>query len=529
MQLAGCQQRVDQLSAVVHERVAEDADDARFRVDLDDTRRRRVGPGRVGVEAAVPLRGVVDVPDLEVAHRLEPGLDAVHVLAVRMQVDLRDRVLEADRPVGRPAHVEPAVLRLDVLRTRLEHARRDPHQLFPDVPRGEQRRRAAEDDAARAVVSGADRAEVSVSLDDADALQLAAEGVGDDLRDPRLVAAARRRHPGQHDDLARRRHPHLCRVAPGEQASGHRESLRGQLVADPETDEATLLPGGSLLCPEVLVPHQVERLAQRPLVVAAVDDRAVHLRERELVLVDEVARPDLVAREARGARDVIHDPVHEEGRRVLAEAPVRLPEALVRDDCLELGDDVLDLVGARDADPGDERHPPAGDRRLDPHVREQLDAESGHLSVSGVRGLVVAARVARVPGGGEVLVALLDPAHRALQPPREVRDQDVLVEGRPLAAEGAADLGLDHTDRRLGQPQRLREVVAQRVRRLRGVPAGERALAAVPGGDDTPRLERSGHDPRRAQRASDDPVGFRERALDVARLRPLLDHDVVAP
>ena len=153
-----------------------------------------VRPGGVGAEAALLLGLVVDVADLEVALRLERRLDPLHVRAVRVAVDLVRDLLEGHRAIRRAADRDAASLR----------DRGPPAAassmfaatfsiLFFEVRAGQVSRRAADDDAARAVVAEPPRAGLGVALDDPDPVELAAEGVGDDLGDAGLVAAARAR------------------------------------------------------------------------------------------------------------------------------------------------------------------------------------------------------------------------------------------------------------------------------------------------------------------------------------------------
>ena len=206
-----------------------------------------------------------------------------------------------------------------------------------------------------------------------------------------------RRHAGEHGDLARRAHPHLGPVgAVEEQRAGHRAALRDQLLPDAEADVATL--GSRLLLDEgeALVVDHVEHRAERLRVVAAVDHRARDLGERELLGRDEVLEADLGAVAPGLLGDVIHDPVHQEGRRVLAVTAVGVPRALVRHDRAKVRLRVRDLVDARQAVPGDEGHAPAAERGGGADVGDDRQADPGDRAVVLVRGLVVEPRVTGV-------------------------------------------------------------------------------------------------------------------------------------
>jgi hypothetical protein len=67
------EKRVDDLAGVVDEHVAQDAEETGVRVDLDDAGDHAVRPGRVGREATLLLRLVVDVPDLRLSTNMVYG------------------------------------------------------------------------------------------------------------------------------------------------------------------------------------------------------------------------------------------------------------------------------------------------------------------------------------------------------------------------------------------------------------------------------------------------------------------------
>ena len=81
--------------------------------------------------------------------------------------------------------------------------------------------------------------------------------------------------------------------------------------------------------------------------------------------------------------------------------------------------------------------------------------------------------VAAVVGRDQRLRAGLGPLDRVAQLRRDHEDEDLLGGDLQLAAEAAADVGGDHPQLVLGQPERRRQHRAQDVRDLRGRPHGE--------------------------------------------------------
>src|SRR5262249_57398564 len=141
----------------------------------------------------LPLRLVVDVVDLEVTLRLQRRLDAFHVRAVRVAVDLVCDLVVRDRAVRRPAYEDPALRGLEIVRRGLEHVSSHPEHLLAHSEARQVRGRAADDDAPGAVVSETPRGRLRVALHDANPGDLAAKPVGDDLREAGLVPAPRTR------------------------------------------------------------------------------------------------------------------------------------------------------------------------------------------------------------------------------------------------------------------------------------------------------------------------------------------------
>ena len=107
-------------------------------------------------------------------------------------------------------------------------------------------------------------------------------------------------------------------------------------------------------------------------------------------------------------------------------------------------------------------------------------------SVQAAANVVVL--VARMVGGDQVLAAVLDPFHRALEPHRRDADQHVLGIDLAADAETAADMRLEALHRRRRAVEHARDQLLVPVRHLggavqlqhvaRGVVAADRAAAS---------------------------------------------------
>ena len=93
----------------------------------------------------------------------------------------------------------------------------------------------------------------------------------------------------------------------------------------------------------------------------------------------------------------------------------------------------------------------------------------------------------------EVLLAIFGPLERPAETHRRPRQEQLLrIEHHDLRPEAAADERRDHLHLRLEQTQPLRQAVANRNRRLRGVPDRQLFRARVPSRDDGAILHRRG-------------------------------------
>ncbi len=135
-----------------------------------------------------------------------------------------------------------------------------------------------------------------------------------------------------------------------------------------------------------------------------------------------------------------------------------------------------------------------GDARAERVPRAALDREFvAHHEDAAV--VVVPHRhvmhlVARMGGAKEMLVPVLDPAHRATEPAREERDQQILGVDMSLDPEPAADIERDAAHPRLRHPQHMRRLAADPVHDLGRRPDRHRVAAAVVLGDDPAAFHR---------------------------------------
>jgi len=130
--------------------------------------------------------------------------------------------------------------------------------------------------------------------------------------------------------------------------------------------------------------------------------------------------------------------------------------------------------------------------------------------------------LARLVGAQQVLAAVLDPACRAPQQAGDKGRQELLGVEAVLDAEAAADVGGDDPDRMLRYVEHVRQHTPDDVRRLCGVPHGERfaQLDPLPAGYDAARLHRLAAEAAELEGLPHDQVGLAEGLVNVAdRLR----------
>ncbi len=127
---------------------------------------------------------------------------------------------------------------------------------------------------------------------------------------------------------------------------------------------------------------------------------------------------------------------------------------------------------------------------------------------------------------GQVFARILDPAHRVVAAQREPGERDLLSAQHALVAEAAADVGRDHADVAVTQPQAFAQPGLHRMRKLRRGHEREHAQARIAIGEHAAPFERRHTVARGADLA---------RHRDVRRLGGFLhvlgegDEDVVLP
>jgi hypothetical protein len=136
------------------------------------------------------------------------------------------------------------------------------------------------------------------------------------------------------------------------------------------------------------------------------------------------------------------------------------------------------------------RHHPAVGADIGAHVAVDVAAQAEDDPVARAGDLDVAVDLARVVGRHQVLAAILDPFHRPADVAGRERNQEIL--GIELAAhpEAAADVGLDHVDRALRQPEHGRQHLAVEEQNLGGAENREPAVGCIPFGDQAAGLQR---------------------------------------
>ena len=389
--------------------------------------------------------------------------------------------------------------------------------------------RAGEDGRAAAVDRGPARVAAEavghlagVAVDDADVLDLQPELVGGDLGHGGLLALAVAVQADRQADLAVGLDAHLGGVVAG----GDDDALAlplglavGRLLdveghADTAVD--ALLGQLRVLLALLLVAELVQAELERGEVVAALEVELAGGDVRELA--DEVLAPHLGRVHVQLARDLVHDPLGGQAAVRPADAAVRAHRRLVRHHRVDVALVVADVVGAGDVVgrlPAVQRsrHRPA---RVGAVVGQDPGADAEDASVVAHRGADPVDLLARVHARLQVLAAVADPLDRGLHPPRQVGDEDVLGVQQRLLAEAAADVGRDHPDVVLGNPQKPRRRRAEQVRRLVAVVDHELVAELVVRGRDGAGLHAHGGVALRGELEVDGEVGLLEGGVGVA-------------
>ena len=254
-----------------------------------------------------------------------------------------------------------------------------------------------------------------------------AEPVRHDLGERGLVTLAVPTGPGGHDDLAGRIHPDRGGVVPG----GHPHpplrhgggAVGGPLgetgVADPgelaRGPEPVPFPGPACLGDPLL--GQVEGFGVAALVVGD----AVAAGVGELAGADHVPAADGQRVQAQLPRGLFHDPLHDQHQLRAGHATVGRGRRLVGGDRAAAGPVGGHLVDAGQLGRGHQRLDRAGERErgVGAHVALDVGGQPEDPAVLAERGADLVALLVAVERGGQVLLPVLHPAHRAAQPQRD--------------------------------------------------------------------------------------------------------------
>ena len=317
-----------------------------------------------------------------------------------------------------------------------------------------------------------------------------------------------RRRPAHHLHLVGRQHsdggrfPTTGRVVQRGEHTAGREPAHLEVRRDAHTEVrgGPRGPTALLLGATLLVAAQLERLVERPLVVAAVVGQPGHCGVRELRGLDHVAAPDLDGVEADLRRQGVHRSLDRVRRFRTSRASVRVGGRHRREHR-----STAERVIRHVVDTGVEKRPEQRDAGSDQleirtHVGDEIDADRRDLAL-GVGGEIDLLDLpAPLDRRLRALGALLDPANRHPVLAGE-RDTDQLFRiNVQLGPEPSTHRGSDHTHLMLGNAERERDHDLEDVRDLRGRVEGDVAAE---------RLRHRGHRPG-LHRHRDEPL------LDVA-------------
>ena len=218
---------------------------------------------------------------------------------------------------------------------------------------------------------------------------------------------------------------------------------------------------------ELLVAGDLERLVERLRVVAAVVFQAERRLVRELVGPDEVALAHLGRVERKVVGDRVHHAFLEVGRFWAARAAVGIGGHLVGKHAVQVVLDVGEQVRAGTHQGGQRGDLGRAEVQVRAQVGQQPALEGEDRPIARARRADVVDLIAAVRHRGQVLAALLEPAHRAAEVHRQPGHEDLVGVDVGLGAEAATDLGRDHAHLVLAEPEELGDLRAHDMRELR--------------------------------------------------------------
>ena len=266
---------------------------------------------------------------------------------------------------------------------------------------------------------------------------------------------------------------------------------------------------------------EVKRRQVAPLVVGD----AGHAGVGKLARGDHVAAAHRERVQAERPGRLLHDPLHDQDDLRTGDAAVGSGRGLVGGDGPAPGPVGRDLVDARQLARRHQRLDGGGERerRVGADVAVDVRGQAQDAAVGVERRPHLVALLVAVERGGQVLAAVLDPGDRPAQPHRGRGDHHFLPADHALEPEPAADVGRDHPDPALGDPERLGDAGPDLVRDLGRHVRDQLVVAVVPFGHAGPALQRQRGHPGAGERAADDD----RRGGEDARQRRALEHGQV--
>ena len=191
--------------------------------------------------------------------------------------------------------------------------------------------------------------------------------------------------------------------------------------------------------------------------------------ERHLLGPHQIAQAHLARLEPGFARDRIEHQLQREADAGARDAAIGQDRAFVGRDRPGPAAIGRHQIGPRQ-DAGDLRRLQAGRERIGRvgagiDGRLAIDAAQPAVAI-GIDGDLVVV-LAAIGAGGQMLAAILDPAHRMAAAHRQPRQADFLRQQDALVAEAAADIGRDDADLALLDAEAFGQAVAHDVRHLR--------------------------------------------------------------
>ena len=399
-----------------------------------------------------------EVPRIEEADRLQPRLQVLrHVVReVRHERDVAEG-FEAPR---RSLHRELPVFVDDVGLVGLEQVGGDLLRLLLDLLRAHVEGRRPHRGAAAPVASHPERHLARIAVHDLDVLDGKLQLVRGDLRERGLVALTVAVRSGEHGHLPRGVHPHCGALVQASLGSQRADDLRGSQSArlhiggEPDPEITAALARLLLLLAECRVIEGLQRLVERAGIVPAVVEEGDGCLVRELLLGNEVLAADLQRIHSQLGRGQVHHPLQQIGGFRAPRAAIRVHRRRVREHRGHVDVDGGCLVRA-----GEQRAVQVGrdagreQREISAHVRHRLHPQPENAAVLRKRHLRVAVVIAAVRICEEGFTSLRGPLHRPRERPRRPGDHALLGIDEDLRAEAAADVGRDHAQFVLWQPE----------------------------------------------------------------------------